>query len=103
MPVGTLASGDLDQSFAGIHSARSTHRGDDFARSLSLAAELVADYGGGGRRRLTGGLLASIVVGVAVAMIFAQWRWLRQTLYPYTILLQTVPIVAIAPLIINWA
>ncbi len=50
-----------------------------------------------------GGLVASIVVGVAAAMVFAQWRWLRQTLYPYTILLQTVPIVAIAPLIINWA
>jgi NitT/TauT family transport system permease protein len=51
----------------------------------------------------TGGLLASIVVGILVAMIFAQWRWLRQLVYPYTILLQTVPIVAIAPLIINWA
>jgi NitT/TauT family transport system permease protein len=50
-----------------------------------------------------GGLAASILVGVAIAMIFAQWRWLRQLLYPYTILLQTVPIVAIAPLIINWA
>jgi NitT/TauT family transport system permease protein len=50
-----------------------------------------------------GGLVASIVGGVAAAMIFAQWRWLRQLLYPYTILLQTVPIVAIAPLIINWA
>jgi NitT/TauT family transport system permease protein len=50
-----------------------------------------------------GGLAASIVVGVGVAMIFAQWRWLRQLVYPYTILLQTVPIVAIAPLIINWA
>jgi NitT/TauT family transport system permease protein len=50
-----------------------------------------------------GGLAASIVAGVAVAMVFAQWRWLRQLLYPYTILLQTVPIVAIAPLIINWA
>jgi NitT/TauT family transport system permease protein len=49
------------------------------------------------------GLLGSIVVGVTVAMIFAQWRWLRQLLMPYTILLQTVPIVAIAPLIINWA
>jgi NitT/TauT family transport system permease protein len=49
-----------------------------------------------------GGLAGSIVVGIAMAMIFAQWRWLRQTLYPYTILLQTVPIVAIAPLIINW-
>src|SRR5580698_1080789 len=50
-----------------------------------------------------GGLVASIVAGVAAAMVFAQWRWLRQLLYPYTILLQTVPIVAIAPLIINWA
>ncbi len=49
-----------------------------------------------------GGLLASIVAGVAVAMVFAQWRWLRQLAYPYTILLQTVPIVAIAPLIILW-
>jgi NitT/TauT family transport system permease protein len=50
-----------------------------------------------------GGLAASIVVGVAAALVFAQWRWLRQLLYPYTILLQTVPIVAIAPVIINWA
>ncbi len=49
-----------------------------------------------------GGLIASIVVGVAVAMVFAQWRWVRQLAYPYTILLQTVPIVAIAPIIINW-
>jgi NitT/TauT family transport system permease protein len=49
------------------------------------------------------GLVASIVVGVAVALVFAQWRWLRQLLFPYTILLQTVPIVAIAPLIIMWA
>ena len=47
-------------------------------------------------------MLASIVVGVAMAMIFAQWRWLREIAYPYTILLQTVPIVAIAPLIILW-
>ena len=49
-----------------------------------------------------GGLASSIVVGVAVAMVFAQWRWLRQLLYPYTILLQTVPIVAVAPLILMW-
>jgi len=49
-----------------------------------------------------GGLAASIVAGIAIAMIFAQLRWLRQLVFPYTILLQTVPIVAIAPLIINW-
>jgi NitT/TauT family transport system permease protein len=50
-----------------------------------------------------GGLVASIVAGIAIALVFAQWRRLRQALYPYTILLQTVPIVAVAPLIINWA
>jgi NitT/TauT family transport system permease protein len=60
--------------------------------SLAITAEEAA-----------GGLVASIVVGVTVAMIFAQWRWLRQLLYPYTILLQTVPIIAITPLIIDWA
>jgi len=49
-----------------------------------------------------GGLIASIVVGVVVALIFAQSRWVRKMLYPYTILLQTVPIVAIAPLILMW-
>jgi NitT/TauT family transport system permease protein len=59
--------------------------------SLAITAEEAA-----------GGLIASIVVGVAIAMIFAQWRWMRQLVYPYTILLQTVPIVAIAPLVINW-
>jgi len=48
-----------------------------------------------------GGLVASIGVGVSVA--FAQWRWVRRMLYPYTLLLQTVPIVAIAPLILMWA
>jgi NitT/TauT family transport system permease protein len=49
-----------------------------------------------------GGLVASIAGGVIIALIFAQSRWVRRMLYPYTILLQTVPIVAIAPLILMW-
>src|SRR5580693_985659 len=49
-----------------------------------------------------GGLAASIVVGVLVALVFAQSRWVRKMLYPYTLLLQTVPIIAVAPLIIMW-
>ncbi|KAA6457598.1 ABC transporter permease [Acidobacteria bacterium AB60] len=49
-----------------------------------------------------GGLAAAIIVGVMVAMLFAQWRTLRQLMLPYTVLLQTVPIVAVAPLLINW-
>jgi NitT/TauT family transport system permease protein len=49
-----------------------------------------------------GGLAASIVVGVLIALLFAQSRWIRRMFYPYTILLQTVPIVAITPLILMW-
>jgi NitT/TauT family transport system permease protein len=49
-----------------------------------------------------GGLAASIVVGLLVSLVFAQSRWLRTMLYPYTLLLQTVPIIAIAPLILMW-
>src|ERR1700730_7156553 len=49
-----------------------------------------------------GGLLASVVAGTAIALFFAQSRWLRRMLFPYTLLLQTVPIIAIAPLILMW-
>lgn len=49
-----------------------------------------------------GGLAGSILVGTAIALFFAQSRWVRRTLYPYTLLLQTVPIIAIAPLILMW-
>jgi NitT/TauT family transport system permease protein len=49
-----------------------------------------------------GGLLASVCTGLLIALVFAQSRWIRRMLFPYTILLQTVPIVAIAPLILMW-
>ena len=49
-----------------------------------------------------GGLFASVAVGILVSLVFAQSRWVRRMFYPYTILLQTVPIVAIAPLILMW-
>jgi NitT/TauT family transport system permease protein len=49
-----------------------------------------------------GGLAASIVVGLLIALIFAQFRWMLRMFYPYTILLQTVPILAVAPLILMW-
>ncbi len=49
-----------------------------------------------------GGLLGAIVVGLLIALLFAQSPWIRRMFYPYTILLQTVPIVAVAPLILMW-
>jgi NitT/TauT family transport system permease protein len=53
-------------------------------------------------KEAAGGLLASMLAGIAIALVFAQSRWLRRMLFPYTLLLQTVPIIAIAPLILMW-
>ena len=48
------------------------------------------------------GFLLSCVVGIATGLRFSQSRVIERSLYPYAIFLQTVPIVAIAPLIILW-
>jgi NitT/TauT family transport system permease protein len=44
----------------------------------------------------------SIVVGALVALLFVQSRWLEMSLFPFAVLLQVTPIVAVAPLIIIW-
>jgi NitT/TauT family transport system permease protein len=48
------------------------------------------------------GFLASLLFGTLVGFIFSQSAMIRSSCYPYAIFLQTVPIVAIAPLIITW-
>lgn len=48
-------------------------------------------------------LLVALVVGGALAVLFSQSRLLRRALFPYVVFLQTVPIVAIAPLLIIWS
>ena len=48
-------------------------------------------------------LTAAIVVGVTLAVLFSQSKWLEMALLPYAVILQVTPIVAIAPLIIIWA
>jgi NitT/TauT family transport system permease protein len=47
-------------------------------------------------------LAAAVVVGVALAVLFAQSKWLEKSLFPYAVILQVTPVVAIAPLIIIW-
>ncbi len=44
----------------------------------------------------------SLLIGTLIAFAFSQSRILRSSGYPYFIFLQTVPIVAIAPLIVRW-
>jgi NitT/TauT family transport system permease protein len=47
-------------------------------------------------------LAISVVLGALVALLFVRSRWIEMSLFPYAIILQVTPIVAIAPLIIIW-
>lgn len=44
----------------------------------------------------------ALVSGVALAVLFVQSRTLAAALYPYAIMLQVTPVVAIAPLVVIW-
>jgi NitT/TauT family transport system permease protein len=46
--------------------------------------------------------LVALVAGVAIAILFSQSRLAERTLYPYAVILQVTPVVAIAPLILIW-
>ena len=47
-------------------------------------------------------LAAAIIVGVSLAIVFTQSKWLEKSLFPYAVILQVTPVVSIAPLIIIW-
>lgn len=48
------------------------------------------------------GFGSSVVIGISVAIILSSSRWIRRAIYPYTLFFQTVPIVAIAPMLVIW-
>ncbi|MDE5080294.1 MAG: ABC transporter permease [Trichodesmium sp. St18_bin1] len=47
-------------------------------------------------------LAVAVVSGVLISMLFAQNKLIERSLFPYAVILQTTPIVAISPLIIIW-
>jgi NitT/TauT family transport system permease protein len=46
--------------------------------------------------------LVALVLGVAFAILFTQARLFEVSLFPYAVILQVTPIVAIAPLVLIW-
>jgi NitT/TauT family transport system permease protein len=46
--------------------------------------------------------LVALVVGIAFAILFTQARLFEVSLFPYAVVLQVTPIVAIAPLVLIW-
>jgi NitT/TauT family transport system permease protein len=49
-----------------------------------------------------GAFFLAVLIGTAIAFLFVQSRAIEASLFPYAVLLQVTPIVAIAPLIIIW-
>ena len=45
-------------------------------------------------------LLMASLGGLALALLFARWRWVERSLFPFAVVLQVTPIIAIAPLLL---
>ncbi len=67
----------------------------------SHQAELLSASGRTAAAALSG-FAASLAVGTLIGIAFSQSAIVRRSFYPYAILLQTVPSVALAPLVILW-
>jgi NitT/TauT family transport system permease protein len=48
------------------------------------------------------GLVIAVVIGVGWAVVMSQFAWAERILYPYAVILQTIPILALVPLIGIW-
>lgn len=48
------------------------------------------------------GLAIAIILGVGLAVLMSQALWVERSLYPYAVVLQAVPILALVPLIGQW-
>jgi NitT/TauT family transport system permease protein len=73
-----------------------------------IAGKLVADWGVLGPalsftlKTTLLALVAAVVGGGVLAILFAQSRTVERALFPFAVVLQVTPIVAVAPLIIIW-
>src|SRR5262249_60233903 len=47
-------------------------------------------------------LLAAVVVGGLLSILFTQSKWIELSLFPYAVILHVTPLLAIAPLLIIW-
>ena len=48
------------------------------------------------------GLFLSFIIGTSLAVLLSLSRWLKDAIYPIAIFFQTVPIIAIAPVMVIW-
>jgi NitT/TauT family transport system permease protein len=72
-----------------------------FARD-STRAEILAGFGVTLQTTIAG-LVAAAVIGILWAIAMSQAKWIERSTYPYAVILQSIPILAITPIIAFWA
>ena len=53
-------------------------------------------------RMALAGLFLGVVIGIALAIVMARFKVAERGLLPYVVLSQTVPLIALAPLVVSW-
>jgi NitT/TauT family transport system permease protein len=72
------------------------------ARELSASAEELLRRAAQTALTSFAGFALSAVFGILVAVALSSGGWVQRAFYPYAVFLQTVPIIAIAPLLVIW-
>jgi NitT/TauT family transport system permease protein len=73
---------------------------------LAVLQTLISDWGVLSQSLLTTllttleGFIAAAIGGIALALLFNQSKWLEYSLFPYAVILQVTPVIAIAPLLL---
>jgi NitT/TauT family transport system permease protein len=80
----------LVPSPARVITAAREHAGDLVSASAVTAGGALCGFG------------LSLITGTTLGLMFSQSRIIERSIYPYAIFLQTVPIVALAPLVVMW-
>lgn len=74
----------------------------DIGGAIVSSSELLALHGWVTLQEVAVGFLLSLVVGVVLAIAIAYSRTLERAIYPFVIASQTIPVVAIAPILLIW-
>lgn len=72
-----------------------------FHAGRGISGEILVATGWTAAAALTG-LGIGLFLACIFAVLFVRFRWLELALYPYAVILQTLPVIAIAPLLVIW-
>ena len=74
----------------------------DIAAALYSSRDLLALHGWVTLQEVLVGFAISFVVGIVLAVAIASFRTLERAIYPFVIASQTIPVIAIAPILLIW-